>query len=44
MPEINETVPHDKSIDNSLALMQEGYLFIKIGRNAISLIYLKHDY
>jgi len=25
---MNEPVPHDKSIDNSLALMQEGYLFI----------------
>jgi fatty-acid peroxygenase len=25
----NETVPHDKSLDNSLALMNEGYLFIK---------------
>lgn len=25
----NEQVPHDKSLDNSLALMQEGYLFIK---------------
>jgi fatty-acid peroxygenase len=26
---INEQVPHDKSLDNSLALMREGYLFIK---------------
>lgn len=25
---INEQVPHDKSLDNSLALMREGYLFI----------------
>lgn len=26
---MNEQVPHDKSLDNSLALMREGYLFIK---------------
>nr|WP_199484595.1 cytochrome P450 [Peribacillus glennii] len=26
---MNEKVPEDKSLDNSLALMQEGYLFIK---------------
>lgn len=26
---MNEQVPHDKTLDNSLALMQEGYLFIK---------------
>ncbi|WLD93871.1 cytochrome P450 [Alkalihalobacillus sp. AL-G] len=26
---MNEQVPHDKSLDNSLALMQEGYLFIQ---------------
>ena len=26
---MNEQVPHDKSLDNTLALMQEGYLFIK---------------
>ncbi|PLT33604.1 cytochrome P450 [Bacillus sp. V5-8f] len=26
---MNEQVPEDKSLDNSLALMQEGYLFIK---------------
>ena len=26
---MNEQVPHDKSLDSSLALMQEGYLFIK---------------
>ncbi|GMA63065.1 cytochrome P450 [Alicyclobacillus fastidiosus] len=26
---MNEQVPHDKSLDNSIALMQEGYLFIK---------------
>ncbi|WP_227939963.1 cytochrome P450 [Alkalihalobacillus deserti] len=26
---MNERVPHDRSLDNSLALMQEGYLFIK---------------
>lgn len=26
---MNEQVPYDKSLDNSLALMQEGYLFIK---------------
>lgn len=25
----NEQVPHDKSLDNSLTLMREGYLFIK---------------
>ncbi|WP_157801072.1 cytochrome P450 [Bacillus solitudinis] len=25
---MNEQIPHDKSLDNSLALMQEGYLFI----------------
>jgi fatty-acid peroxygenase len=26
---MNEQIPHDKSLDNSLALMREGYLFIK---------------
>ncbi|WP_368650047.1 cytochrome P450 [Bacillus inaquosorum] len=26
---MNEQIPHDKSLDNSLTLMQEGYLFIK---------------
>lgn len=26
---IKEQVPHDKSLDNTLALLQEGYLFIK---------------
>ncbi|GMA62096.1 cytochrome P450 [Alicyclobacillus fastidiosus] len=26
---MNQQIPHDKSLDNSLALMQEGYLFIK---------------
>lgn len=26
---MNERIPHDESLDNSLALMQEGYLFIK---------------
>ncbi len=26
---MNEQVPHDKSLDNSLALMREGYLFIQ---------------
>lgn len=25
---MNEQIPHDKSLDNSLALMQEGYMFI----------------
>lgn len=27
--EMNEQVPHDKSLDSSLALMKEGYLFIQ---------------
>ncbi|MCV0025459.1 cytochrome P450 [Bacillus sp. XT-2] len=26
---MNEQIPHDKSLDNSVALMREGYLFIK---------------
>ncbi|MCO4852162.1 cytochrome P450 [Bacillus vallismortis] len=26
---MNEHIPHDKSLDNSLALMREGYLFVK---------------
>jgi fatty-acid peroxygenase len=26
---MNEQIPHDKSLDNSLALLKEGYLFIK---------------
>ena len=26
---MEEQVPHDRSLDNSLTLMQEGYLFIK---------------
>ncbi|OBA03749.1 cytochrome [Bacillus subtilis] len=26
---MNEQIPHDKSLDNSLTLMQEGYLFVK---------------
>lgn len=26
---MNENIPHDKSVDNSIALMQEGYLFIQ---------------
>jgi fatty-acid peroxygenase len=26
---VNVQIPHDRSLDNSLALMQEGYLFIK---------------
>ncbi|OLS36849.1 cytochrome P450 [Bacillus sp. MRMR6] len=26
---LNEHIPHDKSLDNSIALMREGYLFIK---------------
>lgn len=26
---MNEQIPHDKSLDNSLSLLQEGYLFIK---------------
>jgi fatty-acid peroxygenase len=26
---MNKQVPHDKSLDNSLALMREGHLFIK---------------
>jgi len=25
----NEKIPHDKSLDNTLSLLQEGYLFIK---------------
>src|SRR5690554_4410513 len=26
---MNEQIPHDKSLDNSISLMEEGYLFIK---------------
>ncbi len=26
---MNERIPHDKSLDNSLTLMQEGYMFVK---------------
>lgn len=26
---MNEQIPHDKSLDNSLTLLKEGYLFIK---------------
>lgn len=29
---MNEQIPHDKSLDNSLTLLKEGYLFIKQNR------------